>query len=85
MKKSAAVLLALGMAVMGLAGCSGSSNSTATTAATEAAATTAETTTAAARDNDRGSKGQRIRGTDHRDLPRGRFWYQRRIYRAVWH
>lgn len=48
MKKSAAVLLALGMAVMGLAGCSGSSNSTATTAATEAAATTAETTTAAA-------------------------------------
>lgn len=48
MKKSAAVLLALGMAVMGLAGCSGSSNSTATTTATEAAATTAETTTAAA-------------------------------------
>ena len=48
MKKSAAVLLALGMAVMGLAGCSGSSNSTATTAATEAAVTTAETTTAAA-------------------------------------
>ena len=47
MKKSAAVLLALGMAVMGLAG-SGSSNSTATTAATEAAVTTAETTTAAA-------------------------------------
>ena len=37
MKKSAAVLLALGMAVMGLAGCSGSSNSTATAAATEAA------------------------------------------------
>ncbi len=49
MKKSAAVLLALGMAVMGLAGCSGSSNSTATTAETTTAA--AETTTEAAKDS----------------------------------
>ena len=49
MKKSAAVLLALGMAVMGLAGCSGSSNSTATTAETTTAA--AETTTETAKDS----------------------------------
>ena len=45
MKKSAAVLLALGMAVMGLTGCSGSSNN-----ATTAAATEAETTTEATKD-----------------------------------
>lgn len=49
MKKSAAVLLALGMAVMGLTGCSGKSNSAATTAVTTTAA--AETTTEAAKDS----------------------------------
>ena len=48
MKKSAAVLLALGMAVMGLTGCSGSSSNATTAAATEAATTAAETTTAGA-------------------------------------
>ena len=47
MKKSAAVLLALGMAVMGLTGCSGSSNNATTAAATEAATTAAADTTAA--------------------------------------
>ena len=62
MKKSAAVLLALGMAVMGLAGCSGSSNSTATTAATEAAATTAETTTAAAETTTETAKDSALEG-----------------------
>lgn len=62
MKKSAAVLLALGMAVMGLAGCSGSSNSTATTAATEAAATTAETTTAAAETTTEAAKDSTLEG-----------------------
>ena len=62
MKKSAAVLLALGMAVMGLAGCSGSSNSTATTAATEAAATTAETTTAAAETTTEEAKDSALEG-----------------------
>ena len=62
MKKSAAVLLALGMAVMGLAGCSGSSNSTATTAATEAAATTAETTTAAAETTAEAAKDSALEG-----------------------
>ncbi len=62
MKKSAAVLLALGMAVMGLAGCSGSSNSTATTAATEAAATTAETTTAAAETTTEAAKDSALEG-----------------------
>lgn len=62
MKKSAAVLLALGMAVMGLAGCAGSSNSTATTAATEAAATTAETTTAAAETTTETAKDSALEG-----------------------
>ena len=62
MKKSAAVLLALGMAVMGLAGCSGSSNSTATTAATGAAATTAETTTAAAETTTEAAKDSALEG-----------------------
>lgn len=62
MKKSAAVLLALGMAVMGLAGCSGSSNSTATTAATEAAATTAGTTTAAAETTTEAAKDSALEG-----------------------
>lgn len=62
MKKSAAVLLALGMTVMGLAGCSGSSNSTATTAATEAAATTAETTTAAAETTTEAAKDSTLEG-----------------------
>lgn len=62
MKKSAAVLLALGMTVMGLAGCSGSSNSTATTAATEAAATTAETTTAAAETTTEAAKDSALEG-----------------------
>ena len=62
MKKSAAVLLALGMAVMGLAGCSGSSNSTATTTATEAAATTAETTTAAAETTTEAAKDSTLEG-----------------------
>ena len=62
MKKSAAVLLALGMAVMGLTGCSGSSNSTATTAATEAAATTAETTTAAAETTTETAKDSALEG-----------------------
>ncbi len=62
MKKSAAVLLALGMAVMGLAGCSGSSNSTATTAATEAAATTAVTTTAAAETKTEAAKDSALEG-----------------------
>ena len=62
MKKSAAVLLALGRAVMGLAGCSGSSNSTATTAATEAAATTAETTTAAAETTTEAAKDSALEG-----------------------
>lgn len=62
MKKSAAVLLALGMAVMGLAGCSGSSNSTATTAATEAAATTAETTIAAAETTTEAAKDSALEG-----------------------
>ena len=62
MNKSAAVLLALGMAVMGLAGCSGSSNSTATTAATEAAATTAETTTAAAETTTEAAKDNTLEG-----------------------
>ena len=62
MKKSAAVLLALGMAVMGLAGCSGSSNSTATTAATEAAATTAVTTTAAAETTTEAAKDNTLEG-----------------------
>ncbi|MCI5653168.1 MAG: substrate-binding domain-containing protein [Lachnospiraceae bacterium] len=62
MKKSAAVLLALGMAVMGLAGCSGSSNSTATTAATEAAATTAETTTAVAETTTEAAKDSALEG-----------------------
>lgn len=62
MKKSAAVLLVLGMAVMGLAGCSGSSNSTATTAATEAAATTAETTTAAAETTTEAAKDSALEG-----------------------
>ena len=62
MKKSAAVLLALGMAVMGLAGCSGSSNSTATTVATEAAATTAETTTAAAETTTETAKDSALEG-----------------------
>ena len=62
MKKSAAVLLALGMAVMGLAGCSGSSNSTATTAATEAAVTTAETTTAAAETTTETAKDSTLEG-----------------------
>ena len=62
MKKSAAVLLALGMAVMGLAGCSGSSNSTATTTATEAAATTAETTTAAAETSTEAAKDSALEG-----------------------
>ena len=62
MKKSAAVLLALGMAVMGLAGCSGSSNSTATTAATEAAVTTAETTTAAAETTTEAAKDSALEG-----------------------
>ena len=61
MKKSAAVLLALGMAVMGLAGCSGSSNSTATTAAT-GAATTAETTTAAAETTTEAAKDNTLEG-----------------------
>ena len=61
MKKSAAVLLALGMAVMGLAGCSGSSNSTATTAATEAA-TTAKTTTAAAETTTEAAKDSALEG-----------------------
>lgn len=61
MKKSAAVLLALGMAVMGLAGCSGKSNSTATTAATEAA-TTAETTTAAAETTTEAAKDSTLEG-----------------------
>ena len=61
MKKSAAVLLALGMAVMGLAGCSGSSNSTATTAATEAA-TTAVTTTAAAETTTEAAKDSALEG-----------------------
>ena len=61
MKKSAAVLLALGMAVMGLAGCSGSSNSTATTAATEAA-TTAVTTTAAAETTTEAAKDNTLEG-----------------------
>ena len=61
MKKSAAVLLALGMAVMGLAGCSGSSNSTATTAATEAA-TTAVTTTAAAETTTEAAKDNALEG-----------------------
>lgn len=63
MKKSAAVLLALGMAVMGLAGCSGSSNSTATTAATEAAVTTAETTTAAAETTTETAKDSALEGS----------------------
>ena len=63
MKKSAAVLLALGMAVMGLAGCSGSSNSTATTAATEAAVTTAETTTAAAETTTEAAKDSALEGS----------------------
>lgn len=62
MKKSAAVLLALGMTVMGLAGCSGKSNSTATTAATEAAATTAETTTAAAETTTEAAKDSALEG-----------------------
>lgn len=62
MKKSAAVLLALGMAVMGLAGCSGSSNSTATTAATEAAATTAETTNVAAETTTEAAKDSALEG-----------------------
>ena len=62
MKKSAAVLLALGMAVMGLAGCSGSSYSTATTAATEAAATIAETTTAAAETTTETAKDSALEG-----------------------
>ena len=62
MKKSAAVLLALGMAVMGLAGCSGKSNSAATTAATEAAATTAETTTAAAETTTEAAKDSTLEG-----------------------
>ena len=62
MKKSAAVLLALGMAVMGLAGCSGSSNSTATTTATEAAATTAETTTAVAETTTEAAKDSALEG-----------------------
>ena len=62
MKKSAAVLLALGMAVMGLAGCSGSSNSTATIAATEAAATTAVTTTAAAETTTEAAKDNTLEG-----------------------
>ena len=61
MKKSAAVLLALGMAVMGLAGCSGSSNSAATTAATEAA-TTAVTTTAAAETATEAAKDSTLEG-----------------------
>ena len=61
MKKSAAVLLALGMAVMGLAACSGSSNSTATTAATEAA-TTAKTTTAAAETTTEAAKDNTLEG-----------------------
>ena len=61
MKKSAAVLLALGMAVMGRAGCSGSSNSTATTAATEAA-TTAVTTTAAAETTTEAAKDSTLEG-----------------------
>ena len=61
MKKSAAVLLALGMAVMGLAGCAGSSNSTATTAATEAA-TTAVTTTAAAETTTEAAKDNTLEG-----------------------
>ena len=61
MKKSAAVLLALGMAVMGLAACSGSSNSTATTAATEAA-TTAVTTTAAAETTTEAAKDSALEG-----------------------
>ena len=61
MKKSAAVLLALGMAVMGLAGCSGSSNSAATTAATEAA-TTAVTTTAAAETKTEAAKDSALEG-----------------------
>ncbi len=61
MKKSAAVLLALGMAVMGLVGCSGSSNSTATTAATEAA-TTAVTTTAAAETATEAAKDNTLEG-----------------------
>ena len=61
MKKSAAVLLALGMAVMGLAGCSGKSNSAATTAATEAA-TTAVTTTAAAETATEAAKDSTLEG-----------------------
>ena len=61
MKKSAAVLLALGMTVMGLAGCSGKSNSTATTAATEAA-TTAVTTTAAAETTTEAAKDNTLEG-----------------------
>ena len=61
MKKSASVLLALGMAVMGLAGCSGSSNSAATTAATEAA-TTAKTTTAAAETATEAAKDSTLEG-----------------------
>ena len=61
MKKSAAVLLALGMAVMGLAGCSGKSNSAATTAATEAA-TTAVTTTAAAETTTEAAKDSALEG-----------------------
>ena len=61
MKKSASVLLALGMAVMGLAGCSGSSNSAATTAATEAA-TTAVTTTAAAETATEAAKDSTLEG-----------------------
>ena len=61
MKKSAAVLLALGMTVMGLAGCSGKSNSAATTAAT-GAATTAETTTAAAETTTEAAKDSALEG-----------------------
>ena len=61
MKKSASVLLALGMAVMGLAGCSGSSNSAATTAATEAA-TTVVTTTAAAETTTEAAKDSTLEG-----------------------
>lgn len=61
MKKSTAVLLALGMAVMGLAGCSGKSNSAATTAATEAA-TTVVTTTAAAETTTEAAKDSTLEG-----------------------
>ena len=46
MKKTAAMVLALGMAVMGLAGCSGNSGSAASTAPQSAAASTAGATTA---------------------------------------